>query len=147
MMAENSQTQSAENQSSNTEAAEKKKKTSVPFTINSALKKFSAPMKKVFKKLYREVREQHSDLSSDGLSEDENKGKDNQSVKNPIEEEKTISNHSAGQTIQHGSELLSQNRESLTSLESRPVKSISAAGDSNTNKSFSTANNQSTIKT
>ena len=56
-MAENSQTQSAENQSSNTEAAEKKKKTSVPFTINSALKKFSAPMKKVFKKLYREVRE------------------------------------------------------------------------------------------
>ena len=57
MMAENSQNQAAENQSSNTEATEKKKKTSVPFTINSALKKLSAPMKKAFKKLYREVRE------------------------------------------------------------------------------------------
>ena len=56
MMAENSQNQAAENQSSNTEATEKKKKTSAPFTINSALKKLSAPMKKAFKKLYREVR-------------------------------------------------------------------------------------------
>ena len=140
MMAENSPNQLVENQSSNTVATEKQKKTSGPFTINQALKKFSVTMKNTFKKLYRETREQHSDLSSDGLSDDEQKEEDNKSIKNPIEEEKTISNHSACQTIQHGSELLSENRESLTSLESKPVKPRSVAGDSNTNKSSSTIN-------